>query len=131
MSVSVFRLVEQHMERLESEAREQDLDLEVVARALLDRAVAIYKRSRTNEDIAAELEFVAGNLEDDEEPKDPSYSPDGGYIPRILFVKNGKVVPEANTGNDQYKYFYSQAADIVKKMESFAAGDFDGAKEEL
>ena len=80
--------------------------------------------------VAASAKFIMVNLEDDAEPKDASYSPDGGYIPRILFVKDGKVVPEANSGNDQYKYFYSQAVDIVNKMESFAAGDWP-SKEEL
>ena len=29
-------------------------------------------------------------LQDDQEPKDPKFSPDGGYIPRVLFM--GKSV---------------------------------------
>ncbi|XP_050568107.1 thioredoxin domain-containing protein 12 isoform X1 [Cygnus atratus] len=56
--------------------------------------------------------FVMVNLEDDEEPKDEAFSPDGGYIPRILFMDpSGKVHPEIinEKGNPSYKYFYTNA----------------------
>ena len=49
---------------------------------------------------------------DDEEPTDQVYAPDGGYIPRILFLSHlGEVVNTLYNehGNPKYKYFYSSA----------------------
>ncbi|KAJ1170162.1 hypothetical protein NDU88_002043 [Pleurodeles waltl] len=63
--------------------------------------------------------FVMVNLEDEEEPKDERFSPDGGYIPRILFMDpSGIIHPEiTNTkGNPNYKYFYSSADQVVHSM---------------
>ncbi|KAM9427081.1 thioredoxin domain-containing protein 12 [Salvelinus alpinus] len=63
--------------------------------------------------------FVMVNLEDEEEPKDEAYSPDGGYIPRILFLDpSGKVHPEITNknGNPNYKFFYSNADQVVSAM---------------
>ena len=61
------------------------------------------------------------NLEDDDEPSDDMYQPDGAYIPRILFMRDGKVVREANSGNDQYQYYYSSAEEVARAMAKFAA----------
>lgn len=50
--------------------------------------------------------------QDDEEPEGSQFQPDGGYIPRILFLNSdGVVQPDLiNTlGNPQYKFFYSNA----------------------
>lgn len=63
--------------------------------------------------------FVMVNLEDEEEPKDDQFSPDGGYIPRILFLDpTGKVRSEITNknGNPNYKYFYSSAEQVVSGM---------------
>ncbi|XP_017327819.1 thioredoxin domain-containing protein 12 [Ictalurus punctatus] len=64
--------------------------------------------------------FVMVNLEDEEEPKDDAFSPDGGYIPRILFLDpSGKVRPEITNknGNPNYKFFYSNADQVVTSMQ--------------
>ncbi|XP_072129853.1 thioredoxin domain-containing protein 12 [Mobula birostris] len=63
--------------------------------------------------------FVMVNVEDDEEPKDLAFSPDGGYVPRILFLDaRGNVHPEVinQQGNPKYKYFYSSADQVVFAM---------------
>ncbi|XP_050817646.1 thioredoxin domain-containing protein 12 isoform X1 [Gopherus flavomarginatus] len=63
--------------------------------------------------------FIMVNLEDEEEPKDEAFSPDGGYIPRILFMDpSGKVHPEIinEKGNPSYKHFYINADQVVQGM---------------
>lgn len=64
--------------------------------------------------------FVMVNAQDDDEPKGDEYKPDGGYIPRILFSdSSNKVHPELHEGpNPKYNYFYSDAAQVAKAMES-------------
>lgn len=64
-------------------------------------------------------DFVMINIQDEEEPDDEKYKPDGGYIPRILFVRsNGKIMNEIYNadGNAKFKYFYGSATPIVKNM---------------
>eukprot|EP01065_Artemidia_motanka_P039567 TRINITY_DN48539_c0_g1_i1.p1 TRINITY_DN48539_c0_g1~~TRINITY_DN48539_c0_g1_i1.p1 ORF type:complete len:177 (+),score=48.25 TRINITY_DN48539_c0_g1_i1:53-583(+) len=51
------------------------------------------------------------------------YMPDGGYVPRILFLDSGGRVLEELTapgGVPQYKYFYSSATQVVKGMDRAA-----------
>lgn len=74
--------------------------------------------------------FVMVNLQDEEEPSDSSYAPDGGYIPRIVFADSEGTVKEElinEKGNPKYKYYYSDAASIVESMrgalKKLSAGD--------
>eukprot|EP00211_Chloroparvula_japonica_P008209 CAMPEP_0119118408 /NCGR_PEP_ID=MMETSP1310-20130426/306_1 /TAXON_ID=464262 /ORGANISM="Genus nov. species nov., Strain RCC2339" /LENGTH=162 /DNA_ID=CAMNT_0007107771 /DNA_START=55 /DNA_END=543 /DNA_ORIENTATION=- len=79
--------------------------------------------------------FVMVNLQDDEEPKSPEFSPNGaGYIPRGVFVNSkGEVQPDIvnKFGNSNYPYFYSDSNQIFKML-GFARGIFnDNSEKEL
>ncbi|KAK5965861.1 ThioredoXin Domain Containing protein [Trichostrongylus colubriformis] len=62
--------------------------------------------------------FVMVNTEDDDEPEDEKYAPDGGYIPRILFLDTDaeplKTNNEAKYKNN--KYFYPLVPQVVDGM---------------
>ncbi|XP_064625446.1 thioredoxin domain-containing protein 12-like [Lineus longissimus] len=63
--------------------------------------------------------FIMVNVQDDEEPSDAMYKPDGGYIPRILFLDpNGRVRQDIfnQGGNESYKFYYYNANSIVTSM---------------
>ena len=52
-----------------------------------------------------------------EEPADAKYKPDGGYIPRIMFfAPDGEILPEYNSGNQKYLYFYGSGAQVAGQM---------------
>ncbi|CAJ0586940.1 unnamed protein product, partial [Mesorhabditis spiculigera] len=64
--------------------------------------------------------FIMVNTEDDEEPYEEEYRPDGKYIPRLLFLdKNGDLLPEFKNKKAEFKkyaYYYSSPADIINSM---------------
>jgi hypothetical protein len=63
--MSAHQLVSRHVEAALAEAAAQRIDDDVVARCLLSEAVRLFKRRRTNDDIAAELVGLADNLDED------------------------------------------------------------------
>lgn len=64
--------------------------------------------------------FIMVNTEDDEEPFEEEYRPDGKYIPRLLFLdKNGDLITDIKNKKAEYKnyaYYYSSPADILNSM---------------
>ncbi|CAH1775043.1 unnamed protein product [Owenia fusiformis] len=83
--------------------------------------------------------FIMVNTEDDEEPEGETYKPDGGYIPRILFLNSaGEVQTDIinEGGNPSYKYYYPDPANIHKTMSKAkdsikaVAADSETVKEE-
>jgi protein-disulfide reductase (glutathione) len=62
--------------------------------------------------------FVMANVEDEDEPADEKYSPQGGYSPRIMFLHaNGEVADVVNThGDPTHLHFYGTAEEVVRGM---------------
>jgi len=63
--MSTYELVARHVEAALGEAADRKIADDVVARCLLSEAIRLFKRSRSNDDIAAELTAAADNLDDD------------------------------------------------------------------
>lgn len=86
---------------------------------------ALRPRFAASAEVLAESgSVVAVNVVDDEEPQGTEYAPDGGYIPRILFLRpDGTVMRDVtNAANpDKYSYFHSDPATIAGAMRTAAA----------
>jgi hypothetical protein len=63
--MSAYQLVSRHVEAALAEAADRSIEDDVVARCLLSEAVRIFKRRRSDQDIAAELTGLADNLDED------------------------------------------------------------------
>ena len=63
--MSTHQLVAAHIGAAMKEASGRGVSSDVVARCLLSEAIRIFKTSRSNDDIAAELIAAADNLDDD------------------------------------------------------------------
>ena len=58
-------LARRHLEALIAEARDADVPIDIVGRALLGQLVEVWKAHRSAEDIASELRFTAESLDAD------------------------------------------------------------------
>lgn len=63
--MSSYQMVSRHVEAALAEASGKGIADDVVARNLLSEAIRIFRRSRSNDDIAAELTAAADNLDED------------------------------------------------------------------
>ena len=75
--------------------------------------------------------FAMLNLGDDDEPQDEIFRPDGGYIPRVLFVTpSGTVLSQVinEGGNPKYKYYYPTMDQLAASMAKVLDMDLDQAE---
>lgn len=63
--MSPYRLVAKHVEAAIAEGAAHSFSDDVVARCLLSEAIRLFKKTRGNDDIAAELTAAADNLDED------------------------------------------------------------------
>eukprot|EP01059_Diplonema_ambulator_P028312 TRINITY_DN4707_c0_g1_i1.p1 TRINITY_DN4707_c0_g1~~TRINITY_DN4707_c0_g1_i1.p1 ORF type:complete len:150 (+),score=52.66 TRINITY_DN4707_c0_g1_i1:50-499(+) len=69
--------------------------------------------------------FVMINCHDDDPGCEAEeYAPDGGYIPRILFLTSeGKHLSSIQSGTAKYKYFFSNGPSVGIAMDKAVKGD--------
>jgi hypothetical protein len=63
--MSVYALARTLMQQAIEQAQAEGHNEQQLARALMSEVIAVYKRQRSNADIANELAFLADNLDDD------------------------------------------------------------------
>ncbi|KAK0057647.1 thioredoxin domain-containing protein 12 [Biomphalaria pfeifferi] len=66
--------------------------------------------------------FVMVNMEAGRVPNDEQFSPDGHYVPRILFFNpQGRLMPHVKFSyNDLYQYNYPGEGDLIRNMKLVA-----------
>ncbi|KAH9503290.1 Thioredoxin domain-containing protein 12 [Bulinus truncatus] len=60
--------------------------------------------------------FVMVNLEQSEVPNDRRFSPDGTYVPRILFFDPEGHLKDIKSMDGDYEYNYRTEQDLIRKM---------------
>lgn len=73
--------------------------------------------------VTASDRLVMVNVDQDDEPQSMLYSPDGTYVPRVVFLDpNGQVDRQLrNQARDRFHYFYTPADDLVGMMKQAIA----------
>jgi protein-disulfide reductase (glutathione) len=64
-------------------------------------------------------QFVMVHVDQDTQPQAMLYSPDGDYIPRVLFLDpDGNIDSQLQNPNrrDRFRYFYTPEDDLVARM---------------
>ena len=116
------------------------LAMVVIHKSWCGACKALGPKVAASEEIASlGSQLVMVNVLDTEEPTGDigqALSPDGGYIPRVLFISpKGEVLPEFYNegGNAKYKYFYGDAPSLAVTMRKALAWSQTEAsqKEEL
>ena len=102
-------------------AKEQDKPLMLlVHKTWCGACKALKPQFHTSKEIAdLSKPFVMVNVLDDEEPEGEKYSPDGGYIPRVLFYDsegNHLDKYKNENGHPDYKYYHFNPTSIAETM---------------
>jgi len=128
------------LEAGKSEAEENWRPMMVVLHWMSCAGCGWMKREFTASDRIRELSenFVMVNLLPEEIPRlankkpDPTYAPDGYYVPRILFFSpEGKLLPQIkgwHGSTTRFQYTYPQAIDIIGSMQKVSNMRFERPK---
>lgn len=65
--MSAYKIAQQVMAEAIEKAAAAGHDEQALARALMSEVIAVYKKGRSQADIASELDFLANNLDDDQD----------------------------------------------------------------
>ena len=65
--MSAYKIAQQVIAEAIEKAAAAGHDEQALARALMSEVIAVYKKGRSQADIASELDFLANNLDDDQD----------------------------------------------------------------
>ena len=106
---------------LEEGKRQQKPIMLIIHKTWCPTCKILRKKVEESAEIEALSEyFVMSHAEDDDEPSDERYSPNGAYSPRILFInpENGDLYPIKNpvASDPNAPHFYGSIPEMVRGM---------------